>query len=192
MGDALTDKDGISAAIAFAELANQLHASGVTLSRHLDNLYTKYGLFVSYNTYVFSYDKAVTDAIFERLRQGGERVNGTSYMMHVGGVRVTRVRDVTRGFDSGMSDQKSSLPLTPDSHMIMYEFDNACSIILRTSGTEPKIKCYSEISDGGGAVEGTEGAERKEESVLRSALVDFVHDCISVMLQPDQNGLVLA
>jgi phosphomannomutase len=181
VGDALTDKDGISAAIAFSELTNHLFASGVTLTQHLDNIYSKYGLFVSFNTYLFSYVKAVTETIFERLRKGGEK---GGYIMEVGSAKVTRVRDITLGFDSGMADLRSTLPLTPDSHMIMYEFDNDCSIILRTSGTEPKIKCYSEKSSSSGAA--------AKESEEYSTLVTFVKECISFLLQPQENSLVLA
>lgn len=190
MGDALTDKDGISAAIVFAELSNKLFSSGLTLSQHLDNIYSTYGLFVSHNTYVFSYDEAVTDNIFERLRQGGEdsgSSDGSRYVLRVGCAQVTRVRDITLGFDSAMPDKKSTLPLTPEAHMIMYEFDNDCSIILRTSGTEPKIKCYSEMSSSS-----MDRSEGKDKSALKATLVAFVNECISVMLQPEVNHLVLA
>ena len=177
----MTDKDGISAAVVFAELASQLHSAGHTLSQHLESLYSKYGLFVSYNTYVFSYDRDVTNQIFERLRRGGDC---GQYIVEVGSSKVTRLRDVTLGFDSGTHDKKSTLPLTPDSHMIMYEFDNNCSIILRTSGTEPKIKCYSEISSG--------SDKQQSEVKLRDNLVEFVNQCILHLLQPEKNYLVMA
>jgi phosphoglucomutase len=105
--------------------------------------------------------------------------------MQVGTARVTRLRDVTLGYDSGTIDNKSTLPSTPESHMLMYDFDNNCSIILRTSGTEPKIKCYSEISSGSSG-----GSQTEAE--LRETLVAFVEECIEVMLQPKVNHLVAA
>ena len=61
---------------------------------------------------------------------------------------VKRIKDITIGYDSNSIDLKSDLPVTPDSHMIMFEFENdlnPISMILRTSGTEPKIKFYTEI-----------------------------------------------
>lgn len=181
VGDALTDKDGISAAIAFSELASKLFAEGVTVTEHLRNIFSTYGLSVSYNTYVFSYDKTITDKIFERLRQGG--CDG-GYITQVGSAIVTRLRDITKGYDSEMSDKKSTLPLTPDSHMIMYEFDNNASIILRTSGTEPKIKCYSDMSAG--------SAGSENDSELHATLASFVNECVDYLLQPQVNHLVLA
>lgn len=187
MGDALTDKDGISAAIVFCELASRLRSRGITVTQHLNDIYSKYGLCVSHNIYLFSYEQEVTEKIFQRLRCGG--VEG-GYILSVGDVRVTRVRDITRGYDSGTDDKRSSLPSTPDSHMIMYEFDNDCTVVLRTSGTEPKIKVYSELSsrdsDSGGA------CTEKEQSDLSSRLVSFVSDCVTFMLKPEENGLVSA
>ncbi|CAE7681377.1 PGM2, partial [Symbiodinium microadriaticum] len=68
VGDVVVDKDGISAAVAMAELANNLAMEGLTLTSQLAALHAKYGLYVSYNTYLFVPDPAVTSLIFERLR----------------------------------------------------------------------------------------------------------------------------
>lgn len=59
--------------------------------------------------------------------------------------RVTAVRDLTTGYDSEESDLKAKLPVSKSSHMITFKLDNGLVLTLRTSGTEPKIKYYSEL-----------------------------------------------
>jgi Phosphomannomutase len=58
---------------------------------------------------------------------------------------VTRVRDLTTGYDSGTADHKATLPTSKSSEMITFTFDNGLVATLRTSGTEPKIKYYTEL-----------------------------------------------
>jgi phosphomannomutase len=182
VGDAVCDKDGISAAIAISDLANTLYENGSSLVSHLHDLQSKYGLFVSYNTYVFSYDKAVTGRIFSRLRgESGTDREGEGYWSATQGVKVTQLTDVTKGYDSTSPGGRSSLPLTPESEMLMFEFENQCSIILRTSGTEPKIKCYSEIA--------SDVASGMTEAEVKAFLVAFVEGCIHDMLEPHIHGL---
>mmetsp|Transcript_14812 Transcript_14812/g.22304 ORF Transcript_14812/g.22304 Transcript_14812/m.22304 type:complete len:605 (+) Transcript_14812:24-1838(+) len=181
VGDVVCDKDGISAAVVLAELANSVVAQGFNMQQYLGQLQSKYGMYVSFNTYLLCYDKNVTERIFSRLRGGNDNNSSgeKNYWSKTGDSCVVSVKDITMGYDSTTPDGISVLPRTPDSHMIMFEFDNRCSIILRTSGTEPKIKCYSEMV-------GNSGASADE---ARETLACFVEMCIQEMLQPDVNGL---
>jgi phosphomannomutase len=70
-GSVVRDKDGVSAAAVFAEMAQVLGRKGLSVSSHLDTLYEKYGWFTSANFYVFVDTPAKTDDIFERLRNDG-------------------------------------------------------------------------------------------------------------------------
>jgi phosphomannomutase len=49
--DLVRDKDGISALVIFAELANNLYKNGKTVLEYLESLYLKYGYWVSNNGY---------------------------------------------------------------------------------------------------------------------------------------------
>ena len=166
-----------------------------TVHQHLQALYAKYGEFVSYNSYVFCYDPKTTARIFERLRSGDPTPSPPAttpagvpassdagpirYWSSCAGARVVSVKDVTKGFDTSAADGKSDLPVTPDSEMIMFEFDNGVSVTLRTSGTEPKIKFYTEIA-------GQPGQSRHS---LEQTLRTFVNLLVDEMLQPVANGL---
>jgi phosphomannomutase len=63
--------------------------------------------------------------------------------------------------------------------MLMFEFDNGVTVTLRTSGTEPKIKFYTEIA-------GKIGQSRES---LSDFLRTFIDKVVYEMLQPELNGL---
>ena len=188
IGDVVHDKDGILAASVLLEMVNQLVATNGwnenIIQQQLNYLYQTYGQFVSYNSYVISHDTKVTDKIFHRLRNsGGNLTESGGYWTECAGSKIVSIKDITVGYDSTVtetSDKSDVLPITPDSHMIMYEFDNGCSVTLRTSGTEPKIKFYTEI-----AGNGTDDRDK-----LSVKLQEFVNALIVEMLQPKANGLV--
>lgn len=52
---------------------------------------------------------------------------------------------MTTGYDNTKPDNKAVLPISKSSQMITFTFKNGLVITLRTSGTEPKIKYYSEL-----------------------------------------------
>lgn len=177
VGDIVCDKDGVCAAAVFAEMATVLADRGVTVFQHLQKLSQQYGEFVSFNSYIICREPAKIDRIFDRIRHGGST---GGYWSEVGGIPITSVKDVTTGYWSLAPDKKSDLPLTPDSHMIMFEFANGVTATLRTSGTEPKIKFYTEIA-------GQPGDIRSELSDrLHSFVVQLVHEFI----QPKLNELI--
>ena len=195
VGTVVNDKDGISGASIFVEMICELQSKSNTnsttvLQDHLQSLYNKYG-FAAYNSYVISHDGAVTDEIFHRLRNsGGHNNQGSGYWTECAGSKIIGIKDVTMGYDSNNntnntgSDSNSNanadaLPTTPDSHMIMYEFENDVSVTLRTSGTEPKIKFYTEIA---GAI-----GEKREK--IEAILHEFVENMVEEMLQPTHHKL---
>ncbi|XP_045897369.1 glucose 1,6-bisphosphate synthase-like, partial [Micropterus dolomieu] len=100
-----------------------------------------YGYHVSKTSYVVCNDPPTIQKIFSRIRNfDGEG----SYPKTCGGVRIVHVRDATTGYDSSQPDLRSVLPVTRSSHMITFSLQNGVVATLRTSGTEPKIKYYTE------------------------------------------------
>ena len=92
---------------------------------------------------------------------------------------MSRVIDVTRGFDSSADDLRSSLPATPSSEMIVFHFSNGCVITVRTSGTEPKLKYYCEMC-------GKPGVPRSEvQNNLQATVQAFIEHGV----RPDEFGL---
>lgn len=80
-------------------------------------------------------------------------------------------------YDSTQPDKKAILPVSKSSHMITFWFENGGVVTLRGSGTEPKLKYYSELSDD------TPEKARKE-------LDELIQAVISEFLKPEAHGLV--
>ncbi|MFJ4671643.1 phospho-sugar mutase [Kitasatospora purpeofusca] len=124
------DKDGITAALLVAELAATLKRSGRTLTDLLDDLALEHGLHATDQLSVRVEDLSV---IADAMRTLRERPPTT-----LAGLAVTRADDLTAG----------SAELPPTDGLRYYLAGDAvrsARIVVRPSGTEPKLKCYLEV-----------------------------------------------
>jgi len=145
IGSEIRDKDGVAAAVFFAELVAALHREGKAASGFLQELYDRYGYFETNNSYFVCDDPLIIDRIFARLRcYDGQGSSGRpNYPKSIAGMEVTSVVDLTLGYDStNPPTYKPKLPLS-SGHMIQFRAasKNGFKIVLttRTSGTEPKV-----------------------------------------------------
>jgi len=152
-GEFINDKDGISALAILSELAAQLDKKDMKIYEYLESLYKKYGYFMSNNYYFICNDQEIINAFFDNIRYGDVKEPSDDpnyeyklkYPKEFGGKKIVNVRDLTIDYDSSTPDHKALLPRS--SQMITFRLDsNDCAITLRTSGTEPKIKYYIELS----------------------------------------------
>ena len=157
------DKDGISAGCVWAEMAVYWRSKNVTLKERFDEIQAKeIGFFVTNNGYFIIDDPQVTRSIFENFR--------ASDMKSLGGEMIRSVRDVTRGVDTGLGPGEiSHLPKTPDAEMVTIFFENGAVVTIRASGTEPKVKFYSEMS----SKESAEDARRRLDEIVAIIKRDF-------------------
>ncbi|MGW5305787.1 phospho-sugar mutase [Streptomyces griseoluteus] len=123
--EGVRDKDGITAALLITELASELKESGRTLLDLLDDLALEHGLHATDQLSVRVEDLSVIADAMRRLREQPPTA--------LGGLTVTSAEDLTRG--------TASLPPTDG---LRYVLDGA-RVIVRPSGTEPKLKCYLEV-----------------------------------------------
>lgn len=124
------DKDGISALLRIAELAAQLKSEGRTLADRLDEIAREHGLFATDQLAVRVSDPAVIAAAMDRLRaQPPDRL---------GGLRVESVDDLAQGTGHEAGD-------LPPTEGLRYRLADRSRVVVRPSGTEPKIKCYLEV-----------------------------------------------
>ncbi|MFJ8589068.1 phospho-sugar mutase [Streptomyces sp. NPDC093595] len=122
------DKDGITAALLVAELASVLKEEGRTLTDLLDDLAVAHGLHATDQLSVRVEDLSVIANAMRRLREQPPAA--------LAGLTVTSAEDLTRG--------SAALPPTDG---LRYHLDGAfkARVIVRPSGTEPKLKCYLEV-----------------------------------------------
>ncbi len=120
------DKDGIAAAVLIAELAAAAKAAGKTIFDTLDELYLVHGLHASDQLSIRVADLGLLQAMMNRLR-----VNPPESF---GGSPVDTVTDLAEGSES-----------LPPTDGLLYLTRNQSRVIVRPSGTEPKLKCYVEV-----------------------------------------------
>ncbi|AXE88191.1 phospho-sugar mutase [Streptomyces sp. Go-475] len=123
--DGVRDKDGITAALLVTELASQLKEEGRTLLDLLDDLAVEHGLHATDQLSVRVRDLSLIAAAMTRLREQPPT--------ELAGLPITRTDDLTQG--------TAGLPPTDG---LRYTLDGA-RVIVRPSGTEPKLKCYLEV-----------------------------------------------
>lgn len=171
------DKDGVSAAAVFAEIANYLHKDGLSLNDQLYKIYFEYGFHLVRSSYWIVPSPDVTKQIFSDLRKN------TNYPKQIGGSAVKFVRDLTTGYDNAQPDNKAVLPLSKSSEMVTFILENGSIITLRASGTEPKIKYYTELRT-------PPGKEQKDLSEVIAALEVLEKSVVEELLQPSRYGLM--
>ncbi len=125
-GSYVRDKDGVNGAYLIAEMFSFYKTKGVSLLDKLQELYATYGF--AHNTlqsYTFEGASGFTkmQEIMSRIR-----VEGIS---EINGVKVVKSLDYIEGLDG-----------LPKSDVLKYCFEDNASVVIRPSGTEPKLKTY--------------------------------------------------
>ncbi|WP_167051093.1 phospho-sugar mutase [Salinibacterium sp. ZJ77] len=135
------DKDGISAAAEVVALFSELASQGISFDQHREDFADRFGAFASGQISIRVSDLARIPALMEKLRR--------TPPSEVGGLRVDRIDDFADGFGP-----------FPASEILRFWFTDGSRVIVRPSGTEPKLKCYLDtFSDEGTAAERHEKAE---------------------------------
>ncbi len=141
VGELVRDKDGISAAVLFAEMAAVLRAQGKTLLDRLDDLYREYGLFVSgQRAFTMKGETGLQQIgdLMKRLREARPK--------SIGPFAVTATRDYQARVRTAADGTTQPIEL-PASNMLMFDLEGGNRIIARPSGTEPKIKFYFDVRE---------------------------------------------
>lgn len=119
------DKDGITAALLVAELASELKEEGRALTDLLDDLAVEHGLHATDQLSARVEDLSVIADAMRRLREQPPT--------ELAGLAVVSAEDLAEGTES-----------LPPTDGLRYHLEGA-RVIVRPSGTEPKIKCYLEV-----------------------------------------------
>ncbi|GAA4076278.1 phospho-sugar mutase [Nocardioides kongjuensis] len=122
----VSDKDGVSAALLLCEIAAEAKAAGRSLLDLLDDIAVTHGLHATDQLSVRVTDLGEIATAMERLR--------TTPPTSLGGSAVTTADDLTAG--------SAQLPPTDG---LRYRTEDGSRVVVRPSGTEPKLKCYLEV-----------------------------------------------
>ena len=147
LGDYVRDKDAVTASLLLTEMAAWYATQGMTLYDALDVLYKKYGWYgeKTHNLVMPGLDGLEKMAnLMKALRQ--------TPPTEISGVAVVRRKDYTDGSVVDCATGAVSEMELKGSNVLRYELADGTTILVRPSGTEPKIKVYI-LTQGKDAVE---------------------------------------
>ena len=164
LGDYVRDKDAVTASMLLTEMAAWYAAQGMTLFDALEKLYEKYGHYAekTYNLVMPGLDGLKDMAqLMKNLRENPPA--------EISGVKVVTRKDYTDGSVVDCATGAKSAMELSGSNVLRYELADGTSVIVRPSGTEPKIKFYYGIK--GASLEDAD-AKSKELGEAVMAMVD--------------------
>lgn len=146
-GSYVRDKDGVNGACMICEMFSYYATKGIGLLDKLDELYRMYGYCLN-TLHSYEFDGSAgfvkMQKIMKAFRDDVEKF---------GNKKVLKLLDYAAGLDG-----------LPKSDVLKFLLEDNCSIVIRPSGTEPKLKMYISVS-----AEDKETAEKTEEEISRSA-----------------------
>lgn len=131
------DKDAVLGSILVCEIAAALKLQGKTILDALNEIYETYGYYLAL---VKSIELTGSDAMEKAAKMMADfRANTPA---EIGGEKVTIVRDYSVSIETNMETGAQRVIDLPKSNVLEYILGERGSVILRPSGTEPKVKYY--------------------------------------------------
>ncbi|MBK6088684.1 phospho-sugar mutase [Ruminococcus difficilis] len=128
-GGYVRDKDAVDGAFLICEMFAYYQTLGISLIDMLESLYKEYGYCLNtLHSYRFEGSKGFAK-MQEIMRACRERITS------IGGKKVVKVLDYAQGLDG-----------LPKSDVIKFLLEDNCSVVVRPSGTEPKLKIYLSVT----------------------------------------------
>ena len=126
-GPYVRDKDAIIGSMLICEMAAYYRSIGSSIKEHLEGIYAKFGRYLNkVDSFEFpglsGMDKMA--GIMASLREKPP--------VEIGGYKVVKVTDYTKTAETGL----------PSANVLVYTLEGGATVIVRPSGTEPKIKTY--------------------------------------------------
>jgi len=151
----IRDKDGISAAVDFLALATELRAAGSTLHEHRLAFADTFGGFASGQVSIRVSDLGQITQIMQRLR--------ADLPQTIGETQVARVDDFADGFEQ-----------FPAGDILRFWLADGSRVIVRPSGTEPKVKVYLDASSTEGSADARLASAQAKVVALEAAMRELL------------------
>lgn len=136
-GSYVRDKDAVDASMLICEMAAFYRTKGISLLKARENLYNKYGV------YCHSQKAFVCEGItgMERMKEIMANLREKTPET-IGGLTVTRFDDYKVSTSTDIKAGTKTMLTLPKSDVLTFALTDGASVIIRPSGTEPKIKAY--------------------------------------------------
>ncbi|CAM3756237.1 phospho-sugar mutase [Flavobacterium gelidilacus] len=168
VGDAVRDKDAVSAILLVCEIAAIAKANGSSLYKELLNLYVD---FAFYKEYLISITK-----------KGIEGANEIKQMMidlrdnpkqEINEQRVVMIEDYQNSTAKNMFTGEVEALDIPKSNVLIYYLEDGSKICARPSGTEPKIKFYFSVNDTLDSIENAKEVEKELDTKIKNIIASM-------------------
>lgn len=136
-GGYVRDKDAVNASMLICEMAAYYRTQGISLIQARENLYNKYGVYYhTLHSYTFEGESGMIkmNDIMTELRNNPPAKVSDYKVLRFADYKTSIIKDLTSGNETGIS--------LPKSNVLSFELENNLKVIVRPSGTEPKIKTY--------------------------------------------------
>ena len=136
-GGYVRDKDAVNASMLICEMAAYYRTQGITLLQARENLYKKYGVYYhSLHSFTFEGESGMIkmNNIMNTLRN--------DHLAEIAGLKVVRIDDYKLSISKDVLTGASSDITLPKSDVLAFFLEGGAKVIVRPSGTEPKIKTY--------------------------------------------------
>ena len=138
IGTYTRDKDAVSASMLLCEMASFYKEKGITLIDLLNKLYEKYGFYLE-KTLSFEFKGVEGTQKINSIMKG---LRTSSNLNTIGGKKVVNIKDYQSSFVYDALNNKKTKLNFPSLDVIEFLLYDGSSIVVRPSGTEPKIKIY--------------------------------------------------
>lgn len=136
-GTYVRDKDAVVASMLICEMAAYYRTQGISLLQARENMYKKYGIFRhSLQSFEFDGESGMNkmNSLMQELRD--------NHPAEIGGLKVVSVSDyLTSETVNTVTGEKTVITL-PKSNVLVFDLEQGAKVVIRPSGTEPKIKSY--------------------------------------------------
>ena len=146
-GPYVRDKDAVIGSMLICEMAAYYRSIGSSLKQRLEEIYTEYGRYLNkVDSFEFPGLSGMDTmaGIMTSLRENPQA--------DIAGIAVTKVTDYKNTAETGL----------PSANVLIYALENGCTVVVRPSGTEPKIKTYFT----------TKGKDLDEAQAMKDKLAD--------------------
>lgn len=154
-GSYVRDKDAVNGACMICEMFSFYKTQGVSLLDKLNELFEKYGYCMNtLHSFEFAGSQGFSKMqnIMKTFRDNvGEDLETDSFA----GKKIKEVLDYNNGIDG-----------LPKSNVLKYILDDGCSVVIRPSGTEPKIKIYISVS----------ASSKADAEKIEKLIIDEIYD----------------
>ena len=153
-GSYVRDKDAVVASMLICEMAAYYRTKGISMMQARENLYQKYGVYVhTQHSFTFEGESGMIrmQNIMEHLR--------TNRPEQIDNLKVIQFADYEKQVSIDLTTGTETTITLPKSNVLSFTLEQGAKVIIRPSGTEPKIKAYYTTT----AATEAEAAAKKDE-----------------------------